>query len=72
MSDSAENLRQGADVRAIAEDIMGVIEQHKDKPAAVTMAGVAIVLGALIAGSAAPEAAYINMIGLVRSTGRRS
>jgi hypothetical protein len=66
MSDNAENLVLGADVRSVSEDVMEVIERHKDKPAAVTMAGVPIVLGALIGAAASPEAAYVNMMGLIR------
>jgi hypothetical protein len=70
MSDNTENMTQSADVRTIAEDIMGVVERHRSKPAAIPMAAVAIVLGALIAASAGPEAAFINMVALVRSTAR--
>jgi hypothetical protein len=67
VSDNAENLTRAADVRMVSEDIMEVIERHKGKPAAVTMAGVAIVLGALVGAAASPEAAFVNMVGLVRS-----
>jgi hypothetical protein len=66
MSDNAENLTRAAETRAVSEDMMAVIEAHQAKPAAVTMAGVAIVLGALIRAAASPEAAYVNMIGLIR------
>ena len=67
MSDNAENLTRAAETRSVSEDVMKVIERHQDKPAAVTMAGVAIVLGALISAAASPEAAYVNMVGLIRS-----
>jgi hypothetical protein len=67
VSDNAENLVLGADVRSVSEDVMDVIERYKDKPAGVTMAGVALVLGALIIGSASPEASFVNMVGLMRN-----
>lgn len=67
MSDNAENLTRAAETRAVSEDLMEVIARHQDKPAAVAMAGTAIVLGALIAASASPEASFVNMVGLVRS-----